>query len=91
MCEVGAMVQIRRLALVSDVHGNVVALDAVLTDLSDQAPVDEIWALGDLVAIGPDEVTRVATGGANRRCLRSAPSVGSCHEVTQNHTPNRSW
>ena len=47
---------IRRLALVSDVHGNSVALDAVLVDLSTQADVDEVWALGDLVAIGPDPV-----------------------------------
>lgn len=47
---------IRRLALLSDVHGNQVALDAVLTDLFTQTPVDEVWALGDLVAIGPDPV-----------------------------------
>lgn len=47
---------IRRLALLSDVHGNLAALDAVLSDLSAQAPVDEVWALGDLVAIGPDPV-----------------------------------
>ena len=33
-----------------------IALDAVLADLVDQAPVDEVWALGDLVAIGPDPV-----------------------------------
>lgn len=50
------MSPIRRIALVSDVHGNSVALDAVLADLSTQAPVDEVWALGDLVAIGPDPV-----------------------------------
>jgi len=56
MCDAGAMGPIRRLALLSDVHGNLVALDAVLRDLSDQTPVDEVWALGDLVAIGPDPV-----------------------------------
>ncbi|WP_195210579.1 metallophosphoesterase family protein [Actinomarinicola tropica] len=47
---------IRRLALLSDVHANLVALDAVLADLATLAPVDEVWALGDLVAIGPDPV-----------------------------------
>ena len=56
MCDAEAVGAIRRLALVSDIHGNLVALDAVLTDLSAQAPVDEVWALGDLVAIGPDPV-----------------------------------
>jgi predicted phosphodiesterase len=42
-----------RIALLSDVHGNTHALDAVLAD-ADAVGVDEIWALGDLVALGPD-------------------------------------
>lgn len=56
MCEAPAVGAIRRLALLSDVHANRVALDAVLDDLATLAPVDEVWALGDLVAIGPDPV-----------------------------------
>jgi predicted phosphodiesterase len=43
-----------RLALLSDVHGNLHALDAVLADITSAGGVDEVWALGDLVAIGPD-------------------------------------
>jgi predicted phosphodiesterase len=43
-----------RLALLSDVHGNTHALDAVLADIERVGRVDEVWALGDLVAIGPD-------------------------------------
>jgi predicted phosphodiesterase len=43
-----------RLALLSDVHGNTHALDAVLDDITSVGGVDEVWALGDLVAIGPD-------------------------------------
>lgn len=39
--------------MLSDVHGNRQALDAVLADGHDQG-VDRWWALGDLVAIGPD-------------------------------------
>jgi diadenosine tetraphosphatase ApaH/serine/threonine PP2A family protein phosphatase len=49
-------------ALLSDVHGNLPALDAVLDDVS-EAGVDELWCLGDLVGYGgePDEcVARVA-------------------------------
>ncbi len=41
--------------MLSDVHGNVVALEAVLDDARRQE-VDEWWVLGDLVAIGPDPV-----------------------------------
>jgi predicted phosphodiesterase len=44
-----------RVALLSDVHGNTHALDAVLADTG-ALGVDAYWALGDLVAIGPDPV-----------------------------------
>lgn len=41
-----------RVAVFSDVHGNVAALDAVLADAA-AAGVDECWVVGDLVAHGP--------------------------------------
>ena len=41
-----------RLALISDIHGNGVALDAVLADIAVQE-VDEIVCLGDIAAGGP--------------------------------------
>jgi len=41
-----------RIAVISDIHGNVPALDAVLEDLADQRP-DEILVGGDLVGRGP--------------------------------------
>jgi predicted phosphodiesterase len=44
-----------KLGLVSDIHGNRVALEAVVAD-GRAAGVDRWWALGDLVAIGPDPV-----------------------------------
>jgi predicted phosphodiesterase len=40
-----------RTALISDVHGNAVALDAVLTDL-EREPVDQVVCLGDMVQGG---------------------------------------
>ena len=43
-----------RLAILSDIHGNSIALDAVLVDLRSQGSVDAIWVLGALAAIGPD-------------------------------------
>lgn len=46
-----------RLAVLSDIHANLAALDAVRDDLPD---VDEIWACGDIVGYGPqpNEVIR---------------------------------
>jgi putative phosphoesterase len=42
----------RRVALIADIHGNVVALEAVLADV-DRHDVDEIICLGDVAAGGP--------------------------------------
>jgi predicted phosphodiesterase len=41
-----------RIAVLSDVHSNLHALEAVLADV-DAAGVDEVWCLGDLVGYGP--------------------------------------
>ena len=46
-----------RLALLSDVHGNPIALDAVLADVEAQGGVDGYVVLGDLAALGHDPVT----------------------------------
>lgn len=40
-----------RVGLISDVHANLVALDAVLAALG---PVDALWVTGDTVGYGPD-------------------------------------
>lgn len=45
-----------RVALLSDIHGNSVALEAVLTDIEMRGGVDAFWVLGDLVALGQDPV-----------------------------------
>jgi putative phosphoesterase len=45
----------RRIALISDIHGNLAALDAVLADIG-SAATDDIYCLGDLVGYGPDPV-----------------------------------
>jgi len=41
-----------RVAVISDIHGNLSALEAVLAAVDDEAP-DELWCLGDLVGYGP--------------------------------------
>jgi predicted phosphodiesterase len=42
-----------RVAVVSDIHGNYHALEAVLAEVLSEAP-DELWCLGDVVGYGPD-------------------------------------
>jgi len=41
-----------RIATISDIHGNLYALQTVLTDL-DQQGIDQLFCLGDLVGYGP--------------------------------------
>lgn len=41
-----------RVAVVSDIHSNLHALEAVLAAI-DADPVDELWCLGDIVGYGP--------------------------------------
>lgn len=43
-----------KIAILSDMHGNSVALDAVLADIEAQGGVDAHWLLGDFAAMGPD-------------------------------------
>jgi diadenosine tetraphosphatase ApaH/serine/threonine PP2A family protein phosphatase len=42
-----------RVAVVSDIHGNLHALRAVLSAIADDRP-DELWCLGDVVGYGPN-------------------------------------
>jgi predicted phosphodiesterase len=51
----------RRIAILSDVHGNLPAFRAVLDDVR-AAEVDAVWSLGDLVGYGaqPDECVALA-------------------------------
>jgi predicted phosphodiesterase len=41
-----------RIAILSDVHGNLPALEAVMSDIEAQSP-DEVWCGGDLAFFGP--------------------------------------
>jgi predicted phosphodiesterase len=41
-------------AILADIHGNSLALEAVLEDIQGRGGVDEYWVLGDLAALGPD-------------------------------------
>ena len=57
-----------RLAILSDIHGNAIALKAVLADIERLGGVDALWILGDLVAIGPDPIGVL-------ECIAALPQV----------------
>lgn len=59
----------RRIALFSDVHGNLEALDAVLGEI-DASGIAELYCLGDLVGYGPDPA-----GVIERIQARSIPTI----------------
>ncbi len=42
-----------RLAVISDLHGNLVALETMLADLDAAGGADTVWCLGDIAAFGP--------------------------------------
>lgn len=46
----------RKLAVLADIHGNSIALRAVMSDLARQGGADAIIILGDLAVFGPDPV-----------------------------------
>ncbi|PRP98077.1 phosphodiesterase [Enhygromyxa salina] len=74
----------RRVAFISDLHANLVALDGVLADI-DRLGVDEIICLGDIVDLGPQPVElleRLHERGV--RCIRGN------HDTLDEHPPHPS-
>lgn len=65
-----------RVAVISDIHGNLHALDAVLADVADERP-DAVWCLGDLVGYGaqPNRCTMSAAAHADL-CLAGNHDLG---------------
>lgn len=61
-----------RIAILSDIHGNPLALQAALADIQSLGGVDETWLLGDYAAIGYDPVgaLEMLTALPNARFIR---------------------
>jgi predicted phosphodiesterase len=58
-----------RVAVISDIHSNLPALEAVLAEIRQQDP-DEVWCLGDIVGYGADPNACTAIVGESvARCL----------------------
>lgn len=89
-----------RTALVSDLHGNAVALEAVVSDLERRA-VDRVVCLGDVVQGGPEPVRTlerlralgwpVVLGNADAFLLDVATAEGSAEEITERQLEMRRW
>jgi putative phosphoesterase len=72
-----------RIALLSDVHGNAQALEAVIADI-DHSRADQVWFLGDAATLGPEpqrsvamleQLAPLAIEGNHDRYLRSPSYV----------------
>ena len=64
-----------RVAVITDIHANLHALDAVLAEIEAEAP-DELWCLGDLVGYGPRP-----TECCERVRNSAAPSLVGNHDL----------
>jgi predicted phosphodiesterase len=81
-----------RVAVLADIHGNPIALAAVLQDIQAQGGVGAYWVLGDLAAIGHDPLgaldrvarlpqASVVRGNTDRYLVtseRPSPTVAEC-------------
>ena len=72
-----------RIAVLSDIHSNLVALDAVLAATG---PVDGVWHLGDVVGYGPEPDGVVARLGAI-----GATGVKGNHDAAATGGPEFEW
>ncbi|UCG80249.1 MAG: metallophosphoesterase, partial [Desulfobacterales bacterium] len=74
-----------RLAIISDIHGNLEAFKEVLADI-DQSKVDEIASLGDNIGYGPEpeEVVQLIR-------KHNIPSVMGNHELAVSDTRYLDW
>ena len=64
-----------RQAILSDIHGNPLALNAVLADRERQGEVDAWWVLGDFAALGYDPVLPLERRTARLEMIDTVPEV----------------
>ena len=76
-----------RVAVLSDIHSNVVALEAVLAVMPS---VDEVWQLGDVVGYGPEPDAVVTQAARGRRAGRARqPRCGSRRQPRRERVQRR--
>ena len=84
-----------KLAIITDIHGNELALKAVLQEIDKRGDINEIWCLGDMIAMGPDsnEVLDILFGRSDIRMITGNHDeailsliAGEGHPETYKHT-----
>lgn len=84
-----------KLAIITDIHGNELALKAALNEIDAQEGIEEIWCLGDMIAMGPDtnEVLDLLFARSNIRMITGNHDeailsllAGEGHPETYKHT-----
>jgi len=75
-----------RIAIISDIHGNATAFEAVLADIDAHARVEAIYSLGDNVGYGPEPEKVISM-----LVEREIPSVLGNHELAINQPEMLSW
>ena len=84
-----------RIALLSDIHGNSAALEAVLEDIRREGGAAEYWLLGDYAAPGPDPLgtlemlgrlpnARFVRGNTDRHLVSSESPTPPLQKVVEN-------
>ncbi|MFN8530681.1 MAG: metallophosphoesterase family protein [Anaerolineae bacterium] len=73
-----------RLVAISDIHGNLVALEAVLRDLDTLGGWDHLWILGDLAAFGARPVECIQRVKAFVDAAEASPDKGTVRTVRGN-------
>ncbi len=84
-----------KLGIITDIHGNELALKAVLQEIDKRGDINEIWCLGDMIAMGPDsnEVLDILFGRSDIRMITGNHDeailsliAGEGHPETYKHT-----
>ncbi|MCJ7696703.1 MAG: metallophosphatase family protein [Anaerolineaceae bacterium] len=81
-----------RVLIISDIHSNIVALEAVLYECQD---IDKVWCLGDIVGYGPNpnECIECLQGISDLTCImgnHDAAALGLININAFNHDARRS-
>jgi putative phosphoesterase len=87
-----------KIAFISDIHGNLTALKAVLTDMALQKP-DQVICLGDILTMGPQPIEVLAElrklncifikGNHDAAVLN--PELAEQYQITSYLTPDLLW
>ena len=77
-----------RIAIISDIHGNLPALEAVLADIAARG-IETIYCLGDLIGKGPDGAAAVDMCRA--QCVATVQGNWDAHVAGDDELPSHVW